>query len=120
VNFWSKHFVNDQGLDGYDPVKVTAARPFEEREPGAMMSIKAEGKARLMLEPEYGEAKPITNVLAFQNKKPDPLASIVSSFKPKLPASPNAEIITTPVRYHLDTDLFKALSLVRCKGTRRN
>ena len=110
VNFWSEHFFSDQGgVDGYKPVKVTAARPYEEREPGAVMSIKTEGRARLMLEPEYGEAKPerITNVLAFQ-KKPDPLASIVSSFKPKLPASRNAEIITTPVRYHLDTDLFKA------------
>jgi hypothetical protein len=87
---------------------VTAARPYEEREPGTVMSIKAEGKARLMREPEYGEAeKPIANVLAFQNKKPDPLASLAASFK-RLPASRNAEIVTTPVRYHLDTDLFKA------------
>jgi hypothetical protein len=107
LNFWSEHFGN-QGLDGHSPVKVTAARPYEEREPGAVMSIKTEDKARLMLEPEYGEAKPIAaNVLAFHHKKPDPMASVISSFE-KLPASANAEIVTTSARYHLDTDLFKA------------
>lgn len=109
VNFWSEHLFSDkEGVDGYRPVKMTVARPYEEREAGAVMTIKAEGKARFMLEPEYGQIEPIAaNVLAFRNKKLDRLASIASSFK-KLPSSTNAEIVTTPARYHLDTDLVKA------------
>src|SRR6266404_493963 len=106
VNFWSEPFINKNqgGLDGYTPLKVTAARPYGKREPGAV------SKARLMLEPEYGEAKPPAPlaILNNPNAKADPLADLVASFKPKLPASRNAEIITTPVRYHLDTDLFRA------------
>ena len=108
VNFWSEHSSAYQGLDSYGPVKVTAARPYDEREPGLVMSIKTEGKARFMLEPEYGEAKPPAPLAILNpNAKANPLASLAASFK-KLPASPNAEIVTTPVRYHLDTDLLKA------------
>jgi hypothetical protein len=47
-------------------------------------------------------------VLSFQNEARDPLGSIASSFKPKLPASRGAELVTTPVRFYLDTDLFRA------------
>jgi hypothetical protein len=71
VNFWSEPFVNDRGLEGYNPVKVTAARPYREHQPGNVISINAEDKARLMREPEYGEPKPSANVLAFQTPTRD-------------------------------------------------
>jgi hypothetical protein len=109
VNFWSKRFDSDQGVDGYDPVKVTATRQFEQVQPGTVTAINPEGWARLMREPESGKAQPVAaNFLA---NAADPLAANVSSLKPTLPASDRAEIVTTPVRYRLDSDLVRAFDL---------
>lgn len=108
---WSKHAVIGNN-DGYAPIAGTDIDRTLEVAPDRVMT-----KARFdeLLAEQARAEKPkhepeviAANVLAFQNNKPDPLASIVSSFKASLPASANAEIVTTPVRYHLDTDLFKA------------
>jgi hypothetical protein len=108
---WSEHDILNH-RDAHSPIAATDIDRTLEVAPDCVMT-----KARFdeLLAEQEREEQPkhepeviAANVLAFQNKKPDPLASIVSSFKPKLPASPNAEIVTTPVRYHLDTDLFKA------------
>jgi hypothetical protein len=109
TTFWSGQFVNDRGLEGYDPVKVTPARLLEELQPAAVTAVDAEGWPRLMRGSGYGEPRPIApNVLALRNKNSDPLASMVSNFNLNLPTSDSAEIVTTPVRYHLDTNLLRA------------
>jgi hypothetical protein len=53
-------------------------------------------------------AEPAPLAIFNGNVKPDPFAAMASEFKPKPKLSTlNAEIMTTPIRFQIDTDLFK-------------
>jgi hypothetical protein len=98
----SRHHTSQMALprilrDGELPPIITRPEPTAETE------RLQEEQNRPQPEPEVIAA----NVLAFQNKNPDPLASVISSFTPK-PSKPSRQI-TSPVRYYLDTDLFLSI-----------
>jgi hypothetical protein len=101
VNSWSEYSIDDQGDAVGRLLKVTAVQS----KPDAVI----ENKAQLMGEPEYGAVKtPARLAILNSNTNAEPLADLAANFRARLPASPNAQITTTPVRYHLDTDLFTA------------
>jgi hypothetical protein len=107
---WSKHsIINPPGVDGY---KFITRTPEVETIAAATKIGSADDGSRVYIIPQsfingYREKPPAPLAIMNPNARADPLASLAASFK-NLPASANAEIVTTPVRYHLDTDLFKA------------
>jgi hypothetical protein len=129
VCFWSAQSFRD-GRDAYAPLKVTEARPS-----GAGVGLPDPGHAVIGTNLKTGETasshvrrwpdvreekkKPAPlAVLANPNSKPDPLADIASAFvkatptpSPRRaepgPATPNAQRMTTSVRYVITEDTFR-------------
>jgi hypothetical protein len=102
------------GVDGYNFIAKT---PEAETIAAATKTGSGDDGSRVYIIPQsfingYREKPPAP--LAILNPNADPLDNIAASFK-KLPASPNAQIVTTPARYHLDTDLFKAFEYDQVK-----
>jgi hypothetical protein len=108
---WSEHAIIGHN-DAFTPFAATSAVLTLEIAPGGVMT-KARFdellKKTVRLQEEQNPPQHVPeviagNVLAFQNKSPDPLASVISSFTPK--PSKSSRQITSPVRFYLDTDLF--------------
>jgi hypothetical protein len=101
---------NCLGLPRCGGYKFIAKTPEAETIAAATQTGSGDDGSRVYIIPQSiinGYREKPSAPLAILNPNADPLDNIAASFR-KLPASRNAEIVTTPVRFHLDTDLFKA------------